>query len=255
MAVIIIIVILAAFFGLFAWALVAKRKRQEAMATLASQQGWTALANDTSLAQYLPTYLQGLGRQWGIAGNTRRTEAAYDMAYQATVASRPVVFFQYEYTEFVREYDPATETSQEQAYSYFFIVLHASLPASFTNILLLQRSFLSKLKNFGEHSGLQQIRLEGDFNKTFDTYIAPNSQVEALSLLTPDVMQQMMNIAPNPSLQVNGPSLFVSLESKYLTPDVIQPLLQNVAALLAKIESKASVQLAAAAPAPPPPAV
>lgn len=72
-----------------------KKKRENAMAALAQKQGWTAVQNDpAALSQYLPGYIQNLGKKnYGFTNIFTSTRASYDLAYQATVANHGVVFF------------------------------------------------------------------------------------------------------------------------------------------------------------------
>ncbi len=118
------------------------------------------------------------------------------------------------------------------------------MPVTEPGILLLHHSFLSKLTNFGASSGLQKISLEGNFDSSYDTYIVPNSQDDALSLLTPDVMQDVMAIAGTQkyvSMQFGGPAIVMSFENQILTPEFIVPVLEEVATLLQKLDIKPHV--------------
>lgn len=241
----IFIIFIVVFIALAVFGILQKKRREKAMADLAAQRGWTALGNSpATLGQYLPQYLQGLGQDgFGFRGGFTRTSVDYDMAYQAKVGGNDVVFFQYQYTEYYYDFDPQTGTQQERSETHYFIVLSAALVRTLPTILLLHHSFLSKLATFGEHTGLQSLSLEGDFNQHFDTYITPDSQVEALSLLTPDTMELVANAANGASMQIYGQAITLSFENKVLTPEVIQPVLDQMAKLIANIMSKAESRL------------
>jgi len=235
LAVVIAIVII----GAIVYGILSKRHRQQAMAALAAQKGWTALSNDdATLSSYLPTYIRMLGQQNFGMSNFSRTTSAYDMAYQANISGHSAVLFQYQYTEYSQNIDPQQPAQSTVCY---FTVLSLAMPVAEPTIMLLHHNFLSKLNNFGLHQNLEKINLEGDFNQYYDTYIAPNSQVEALSLLTPDVMELVTALAgsqTHASLQISGPSLIISFENQLLTPEFIEPLLAQLTALLAKLDTK-----------------
>jgi hypothetical protein len=257
MGIVIIVVIVIAFIGLIAYGIISKRKREQAMAGLATQQGWTALSNDAvTLNQYLPQYVQMLGQQnYGFGVGFHRSSNSYDMAYQAKIGDHSAVLFQYQYTEYHYVND-GQGGNNEQSQTYYFTIVNVTMPVAEPTILLLHHSFMSKLSNFGLHSGMQQISLEGDFNQSYDTYIAPDSQVAVLSLLTPDVMEQVAALAGtkkgvHASMQMGGQNMIVSFENQVLTPEFIQTLLAQVTTLLAKLDAKPQVVLQVAqAPVP-----
>jgi hypothetical protein len=246
------LIIIMLFVAITVYGVLANRRREQAMAALATQRGWTALGNQAStLRLYLPQYLQGLGQNGlTFSSSTTNTTESYDMAYEATVGNTKVVFFQYQYTEYFSGYDASTHQQQETSQTHYFIVLNTTLSRSLPTILLLHHSFISKLTSFGQHSGLQPIALEGDFNKHFDTYITPNSQAEALSLLTPDTMELVIAAASNASVQFSGESMTLSFENKILKAAVIEPVLTQTEKLITNILGKAQSRLQAQAQQP-----
>lgn len=252
MGIVIVVIVVLAFVGLIVYGIISKRKREQAMAALAAKNGWTALGNDeVTLSGYLPEFVRMLGQQGYGFGSFNRNTVSYDMAYQATAGSHKAVFFQYQYTEYRRSADPNTPDTST---TYTFTVLNLAMPVAEPTILLLHHSFLSKLANFGLHHGLQKLSLEGDFNDTYDTYIQPNDQVNALSLLTPDVMEDVEALAgtkAQASLQIGGQSVIISFENQMLTPEFIEPLMAQVATLLAKLDAKPRAILEAKAPGQP----
>lgn len=238
------------FAGLTVYVVLAKKRREKAMAEFAVQQGWTPVNDPASLYQCLPQYLQGLGQNgYGFRGDFTRTVDSFDMAYQANVNNVPSVFFQYTYTEYYFDYDPATNQQRETSESHSFTVVNASISKMVPTILLLHHSFISKLATIGQHAGLQPISLEGDFNKTFDTYIVPNGQDEALSLLSPDTMELAVNTGRGVSVQMSGQTLILSSETEPLNPSTIEPLLDGIGRLAANINSKPQGELLSDAPA------
>lgn len=228
MGVIVFAVFFIAVIGVLVYSIVAKHKREQAMAAYVAQQGWTALGNNISdLSQYLPSYLLNRGQN-----------PTFDMAYRATVDGTTLNFFQYCYTEYRQDYDPQTHTAQQRAQQYYFTVVQAPLAHPQPTVVLLHHTLLGKFADIGEHSGLTRLTLEGDFNKDFDTYMTPNGQVETLSLLTPDIMQLLQAGNTKASLSIGGQSLSMSVETSNLSPKTIMPLLQYVAAVVKKADAK-----------------
>ena len=243
-------VIFILFVALTIYVVLAKKRREKAMAEFAIQHGWTPVNDPSSLYQYLPQYLQGLGQNgYGFRGDFTRTINSFDMAYQANMNNIPSVFFQYTYTEYYFDYDPATNQQRETAESHSFTVVNASLSNMVPTILLLHHSFISKLATIGQHTGLQSVSLEGDFNKIFDTYITPNGQDEALSLLSPETMELVVSAGRNASIQLAGQALVFSSEVEPLNPSTIEPLLENIGKLVANINSKPQSELLPDSPA------
>ncbi|MGH7241737.1 MAG: hypothetical protein ACREGB_05565, partial [Candidatus Saccharimonadales bacterium] len=166
--------------GFIVWGFVRKRKQEKAMADAATTNGWTPLSPDlATLGQYVPQYLQDM----------RAIRTNYDMAYSAKAADYEIIFFQYSYTIVEQTYNAQTNQEERHDVTYTFAVMTAKLKATWPKLLLLHHSFMSKIANFTDHFGLQALSLEGNFNDQFDCYITPNTQVQALSLLTPDVME------------------------------------------------------------------
>jgi len=160
------------------------------------------------------------------------------MAYRAVIDGVTIVFFQYQYTEQQMEYNAESHTEEQRSVTYTFTIINAEINKTVPAILLLHHSLLSKLASLGEHSGMQQLQLEGDFNKHFDCYITPNDQVNALSLLAPDVMAQLIDKLPDASVEFTGRSMGISLAAVLLEADKIGPLLNNTVSVVKSIENR-----------------
>ena len=57
--------------------------------------------------------------------------------------------------------------------------------------------------------GKKILSLEGDFDKKFTVFIPENYQIEALEILTPDVMEMLESIYQKYSIEFNGSKLFI----------------------------------------------
>jgi hypothetical protein len=72
----------------------------------------------------------------------------------------------------------------------------------------------------------QQLSLEGDFDKYFNLYIPDGQQVDALSILAPDVMQTLVDGGRPYDIEVTGNDVFVIARNTSYTPEKLPALLQ-----------------------------
>lgn len=220
-------VLLIAFFvvilGVVGYGFIRRIRQRKAMAVWALQNGWQSLQlSDGVLASYLPDYLQDAG-DWHH----------YDMAYSGTYKSAPFILFQYNYT--VRSQDG---DGRDTSTTYYYAVVSTTVKQTWPKLLLMHHSFLSKIAGFLNHLGLQPLSLEGDFNQHFDCYITKDTQIQALSLLTPDTMQIIQDNFPKASLQVTGQQVTMSLEAGQFSPAYVTALLDHMTALVEEINAK-----------------
>lgn len=59
----------------------------------------------------------------------------------------------------------------------------------------------------------QKISLEGDFNKYFSLLIEQGQQINALEIITPDVMQTLISFNTNEDIEINGHNLYFILNN------------------------------------------
>lgn len=223
MSTILFILFFVAFVGVIGYGFIRRSKQRKAMAAWAVKNGWQPLQlSDGVLEGYLPDYLQGAGDSRG-----------YDMAYSGTYKNAPLVLFQYNYT--VRSQD---SDGRDTSTTYYYAVVSTTVKQTWPKLLLMHHSFLSKITGFLNHLGLQPLSLEGNFNDHFDCYITKDTQIQALSLLTPDTMQIIQDNFPKASLQVNGQQVTMSLETNKFSPEYVTTLLNHMAALVNEINAK-----------------
>lgn len=197
-----------------------KRKREEAMAAFALAQGWQALSNDgVTLSKFLPEALTGKGEN-----------PQYDMAYGFKIGQSDAVIFQYQYEIHTTDAQGRSET---QIYS--FGVLTFSVGPTFTPLYIQKHTFLGGLGGY-EHQ--EKLQVEGDFNKHFEVYTPQGKEVEALSLLTPDIMALMEDAGRDFSVQVIGQMVSVFGDDKYIGPQHALEMVGYVQQLAAKLSAK-----------------
>lgn len=77
--------------------------------------------------------------------------------------------------------------------------------------------FLTSIKDMTTKAitrNLARIKLEGDFDNYFSTYMENDRQIEALSLLTPDVMQRIIDSRSYGFIEIQPGYLFTVVELK-----------------------------------------
>lgn len=155
----------------------------------------------------------------------------YSTAYLARLNNLNIVFFHYLFTE-VEFYRNMPEEEKPKSYTLCAV----ELPQTFDPILALTHHSLSLFAG----SDLEKIKLEGDFNEYFSVLIPKDSEVDALSILTPDVMAIMMDNGQDMDLNINGHYVILSTRHDYLQVDKIDILLSYMYKLSNKLIQKHS---------------
>ena len=84
-----------------------------------------------------------------------------------------------------------------------FSVLEISFDAILPNILLdNHHNNISEWYTIGTRANETKLSLEGDFQKYFTLYVAKEYEVEALQILTPEIMQMFMDKAGNMGVEM-----------------------------------------------------
>lgn len=220
--------VFALVIAVFMIAAYVKRRREQAMAIYAAGQGWQALAADgATLAGFLPQALAGRG-----------DDHRFDMAYSLKIGDYPAAVFQYQYDEHTESYDPATRMPERQTQTFSFAVLTFTLPQTFLPLYVQRHTLLSGL---GGYERQEKLQVEGDFNKHFEVYTPQGTEVEALAVLTPDLMALMEDAGQNFSLQLMGRNISIFGDDSYISPGKVSTLVDYAGQLAAKLGAKAGV--------------
>lgn len=126
----------------------------------------------------------------------------YMHGYEFTIAGKPVTVFNYQYSE--------GHGKNQRTFRFGAAVL--STKKSYPHL------FLDGSVNGASwsYSGNQKISLEGNFDKYFKLYAPKESKSVALAILTPDVMQTLINSAASYDVEIFDKSIsFVSNKSFY----------------------------------------
>lgn len=197
-------------------------RREQAMSDYAAGQGWQPIAQpESAVAGLLPDALRGIG-----------FSERYDMAYQLTVNSHKSTVFEYEYEQHTQGYG-TSDTRMNQVYS--FAVVNVTHPQKFDSLYVRRR-------DWGDHTAAykdgQKLQLEGDFGKSFDVYAPNGTQIDALDILTPDIMQCIQQHGSNYDVQFQDHTFTVIADGSYMSPGRIGVLLGFAAQLAALLDRK-----------------
>jgi len=115
--------------------------------------------------------------------------------------------------------------------------LSGSLP-TITLDALANNALGSNLLNRPSDRGLVEIDLEGDFQKSFKVYMEPNQQINALEIITPDIMQKMVDEGAFFDIDITGSSAHIISAASLISYPYIQKQLDFGQLLATSLESK-----------------
>jgi hypothetical protein len=91
---------------------------------------------------------------------------------------------------------------------------------------------------WGAYSGSQRLSLEGDFDKFFNLYVPSGKSVDALSILTPDVMQTLVTGGRPYDIEIQENLVFVVGKGSHYTYDGLPQLLKFMTNLSQEFDQK-----------------
>lgn len=169
-----------------AYQVVVRKIRGEFMMQFADTNGMAYVKDGTT---------EGLeSRLFGI-GHDQSVENVVSGQYM----NAPIRLFDYRYvTGFGK-------SSQTHTYTIFELCFDTAMP----DILLERTGHAFGESLLGSGSELEQIHLEGDFDKYFTVGVAKGYETNALEVLTPDVMAELIDKAKMFSMEIVGGNLYL----------------------------------------------
>lgn len=119
---------------------------------------------------------------------------------------------------------------------HFCTVAHIHLEKPFPHLILDSRSNTTLL-NKGDAE--QHVKLEGNFDDYFKLFVQKGRQIDALSVITPDVMQTLINMNSNQEIEIIGEHLFFIIKDDQRNSAAVITLFDAVNALADQIVHKA----------------
>jgi hypothetical protein len=104
-----------------------------------------------------------------------------------------------------------------------FTVLELAVSKTFPDLILLSRP-IRELSNLNIKNK-QLLLLEGNFDTYFGVFIDQGTQLPALEIFTPDVMQAMIEKRQHLNIEISGAHLFIYAAKKLTTKSELQSML------------------------------
>lgn len=129
-------------------------------------------------------------------------------------------------------YNTTTGSGKYQQTHYFTVAM-AQLPAVLPHILLTSKKAHADVRqNLDNHENLQ---LEGDFDKFFNLQVEKGQEIDVLTIITPDVMQALINYNQAEDIEIFNNNLYFILNSDKRDYTSVEKLIQSVAGLSVQI--------------------
>lgn len=191
----------------------ANKVKQQAWRQFAADNHWPINAGDTEV---IPPGLQNIGHD-------RKTSEVINAQFNNL--SCDLLFYQY------------TEGSGKSSHTYYFTIVRNHLNKQFPHIILDSKKNFSQLRNIP--GNYENLKLEGDFYKYFNLYEAKGEEVDVLSIITPDVMQVLIDAQQQQDIEIFSSYLYFVAVSDKRTPEAMRTLLTSVNALAPEILHRA----------------
>jgi len=133
--------------------------------------------------------------------------------------------------------------------TYSYAVVRLQLPTSLPHMLLLSQKGTAVLGR--DLANRQDVQLEGNFNDYFKLQIEQGQQIDALTVITPDVMQTLVQSNQQEDIEVLGDELYfiMGLSFGQDNPDLsrVQYLVRSAVALSTQVFQSLSLERGPAA--------
>jgi len=187
--------------------------KQRAWQQFAAVNKWPISDGD---AYVVPPGLQNIG-------NSRRTSQV--IAAQFSNITCDLLTYEY------------TVGSGKSSHTYYFTIARIRLAKQFPHIILDSKKRLG-VRNIP--AGYENLALEGDFDKFFKLYEAKGEEVDVLSIITPDVMQTLLDNDQQQDIEIWGNCLYFIGANDERVPAAMRNLLQSVQKLSSEIIQRAN---------------
>ncbi|HSX45456.1 MAG TPA: hypothetical protein VLG27_00435 [Candidatus Saccharimonadia bacterium] len=165
--------------------------------------GWT-FDGDTPLAVLLPPSMQ--------FGHSQHLSPII----QANLAGMVCDMYSYD----------TTVGEGKSAVTYYFTTALLKLPKTMPHMVLHAKHNDANVQN--DLADGQELKLEGDFNDYFRLMIEKNQQIDALTILTPDVMQTLVDYSQNEDVEIVGDNLYLVVKGDKRDAANVEQLIKSV---------------------------
>ncbi len=120
----------------------------------------------------------------------------------------------------------------KNSHTYQFTIFELDHGSALPHVLMNKDQFPEAL---GEWStGLEAVRLEGDFNDIFSLYVEKGKQMEVREIFQPDVMQDIMGAEPF-SMEISGTKVYLIRKGAFSSKGAFITLLRAAARMYEEI--------------------
>jgi len=116
-------------------------------------------------------------------------------------------------------------------------IMTADIGNEFTHILLDSKNNSGGASRMRQ--GAERISLEGNFDDFFSLYVDPTHHIDALSIITPDIMQTIMSATKSYDIEIIGSKVYLFAEGDRRNKDSVQDLFFGLEKLLGELSHKA----------------
>ncbi len=116
---------------------------------------------------------------------------------------------------------------------HHYTIARISLEKSFPSIVLDSNKTLSL-----QHKTKQRISLEGNFDKYFSMYIDLDKQVDALSIITPDIMLMLIKFGADYDIEISDKYAYIAIEKNYHSASKVKSLITVAHIIKNELEHK-----------------
>lgn len=104
-------------------------------------------------------------------------------------------------------YESSLAANNKSGDEYLYFTIRIDLSAKLPYIALDSKN----MQHFEWHvaKGMQTVSLEGDFDRYFDLKLKAGSHIDALSIVTPDVMRTLIDANQNQEIEIKDDALFI----------------------------------------------
>jgi len=205
------------YFGIIIYAYLASkvvRQKAKIWKNFALDNGWQYFRLDQSDYSYIPPGLYGVG-------NNTRIYDVVNAVFEGHVCDVYMLQF--------------TTGSGKNRQVHYYTIARVRLQRPFPHIILDSKKSRA-LQSRGHAT--DSVKLEGEFNDNFSLYFDKNDQVNALSVITPDVMQTLIASNTAQDIEIIDNNIFFMIHSDVRSAEYIPILFASVDALSDEIEHK-----------------
>jgi hypothetical protein len=125
----------------------------------------------------------------------------------------------------------------KNAKRYTNTIISMDLPADFPHILLDSKSNLGGARRI--RADAEQVSLEGNFDDSFTLYVEPKHRTDALSVISPDVMQTILQATKSYDIEIVGHSVYIFAEGDKRNKTYVRDLFIGAERILAELSHRA----------------